>query len=191
MITSIKLPDSDILLNELLKLDIELKPHYPNSKMREMSDKMINLEAKLKTYGLNGKIRDIAALRDVNSVFLATNIFPLSGKMLDNPIRHDAIKLLDPAAKLLGKTSDDIHYAYYANIPPMSRIYPHVDIAPYYNIVNRYQIFFNLTEDQTVIQHGSNATSNSIVWFDPSITHAFINNSLIDTWRFVVFDIYK
>jgi hypothetical protein len=191
MIPSIRLPDSDILLNELLKLDTELKPHYPNSKMRELSETMINLNAKLQTSGLNGKMRDIAALRDVNSVFLATNIFPLSGKMLENPIRHDAIKLLEPAAKLLGRTSDDIHYAYYATIPPMSQIYPHVDIAPYYSKVNRYQIFFDLTEDQTVIQHGSNATSNSIVWFDPSITHAFINKSPTDAWRFVVFDIYK
>lgn len=168
MIASILLPDSDTLLFELLKLDTELKPHYPE-----------------------GRLRDIAALRDITSVFLATNIFPLSGKMLDNPIRHDAIKLLDSAAKLLKKTSDDIHYAYYANIPPLAQIYPHVDIAPYYNKVNRYQIFFDLTEDQTVIQHGSNATSNSIVWFDPSITHAFINKSATDTWRFVVFDIYK
>ena len=168
MITSVRLPDSDILLNELLKLDTELKPHYPE-----------------------GKLRDIAALRDITSVFLATNIFPLSGKMLDNPIRHDAIKLLDSAAKLLGKTSDDIHYAYYANIPPLAQIYPHVDVAPYYNKVNRYQIFFNLTEDQTVIQYGSNTTSNSIVWFDPSITHTFMNKSATDTWRFVVFDIYK
>jgi hypothetical protein len=168
MITSISLPDSDILLTELLKLDVELKPHYPE-----------------------GKLRAIAALRDITSVFLATNIFPLSGKMLDNPIRHDAINLLDSAAKLLGKTSDNIHYAYYANIPPLAQIYPHVDVAPYYNKVNRYQIFFNLTEDQTVVQHGGNATSNSIVWFDPSITHAFINKSATDTWRFVVFDIYK
>jgi hypothetical protein len=168
MITSVRLPDSDILLNELLKLDTELKPHYPE-----------------------GKLRDIAALRDITSVFLATNIFPLSGKMLDNPIRHDAIKLLDSAAKLLGKTSDDIHYAYYANILPMTQIYPHVDVAPYYNKVNRYQIFFDLTEYQIIIQHGSNATSNSIVWFDPSITHSFVNKSTTDIWRFVVFDIYK
>lgn len=168
MITSILLPDSDILFSELVKLDPELKPHYPE-----------------------GRLRDIAALRDITSVFLATNIIPLSEKMLDNPIRHDAIKLLDSPAKLLGKTPDDIHYAYYANILPMTQIYPHVDVAPYYNKVNRYQIFFDLTEDQTVIQHGSNATSNSIVWFDPSITHAFINKSATDTWRFVVFDIYK
>ena len=191
MISSILLPDSDILLSELLKLDPELKPHYPNNKMRELSDTMINLNAKLQTYGLNGKMRDIAALRDVNSVFLATDIFPLSGKMLENPIRHDAIKLLDSAAKLLGRTSDDIHYAYYATIPPMAQIYPHVDVAPYYNKVNRYQIFFDLTEDQTVIQYGGNAISNSIVWFDPSITHAFVNKSTTDIWRFVVFDIYK
>ena len=168
MITSILLPDSDILFSELVKLDPELKPHYPE-----------------------GRLRDIAALRDITSVFLATNIFPLSGKMLDNPIRHDAIKLLDLPAKLLGKTSDDIHYAYYANIPPMTQIYPHVDVAPYYNKVNRYQIFFDLNEDQTIIQHGSNASSNSIVWFDPSVTHAFVNKSTSDTWRFVVFDIYK
>lgn len=168
MITSISLPDSNLLLSELLKLDPELKPHYPE-----------------------GRLRDIAALRDITSVFLATNIFPLSGKMLENPIRHNAINLLNSPAKLLGKTSDDIHYAYYANIPPMTQIYPHVDVAPYYNKVNRYQIFFDLTEDQTIIQHGSNASSNSIVWFDPSITHAFINKSDTDTWRFVVFDIYK
>ena len=168
MIASILLPDSDTLLFELLKLDTELKPHYPE-----------------------GRLRDIAALRDITSVFLATNIFPLSGKMLDNPIRHNAIKLLDSAAKLLKKTSDDIHYAYYANIPPLAQIYPHVDVAPYYNKVNRYQIFFDLTEDQTIIQHGSNASSNSIVWFDPSVTHAFVNKSTTDTWRFVVFDIYK
>jgi hypothetical protein len=187
MITSIILPDSKILLNELLKLDTELKPHYPEGKFRKSADIM----AKLKTYGLSSKIHDMAALRDITSVFLALDIFPPSGKMLDNPIRHDAIKLLDSAAKLLGKTSDDIHYAYYANIPPMAQIYPHVDVAPYFNKVNRYQIFFDLTEDQTVIQHGGNATSNSIVWFDPSITHAFINKSSTDTWRFVVFDIYK
>jgi hypothetical protein len=168
VITSISLPDSNLLLSELLKLDPELKPHYPE-----------------------GRLRDIAALRDITSVFLATNIFPLSGKMLENPIRHNAINLLNSPAKLLGKTSDDIHYAYYANIPPMTQIYPHVDVAPYYNKVNRYQIFFDLTEDQTIIQHGSNASSNSIVWFDPSITHAFINKSDTDTWRFVVFDIYK
>lgn len=168
MISSILLPDSDILLSELLKLDPELKPHYPE-----------------------GRLRDIAALRDIASVFLAADIFPLSGKMLENPIRHSAIKLLDSPAKLLEKTSDDIHYAYYATIPPMTQIYPHVDVAPYYNNVNRYQIFFDLTEDQTIIQHGSNASSNSIVWFDPSITHAFVNKSTTDTWRFVVFDIYK
>ena len=124
MITSISLPDSNLLLSELIKLDPELKPHYPE-----------------------GRLRDIAALRDITSVFLATNIFPLSGKMLENPIRHNAINLLNSPAKLLGKTSDDIHYAYYANIPPMTQIYPHVDVAPYYNKVNRYQIFFDLTKD--------------------------------------------
>lgn len=191
MITSIKLPDSDVLLDELLKLDSELKPHYPNSKMRDMAATMMKIDAKLKPYGINVNTRDIAALRDVNSVVLAANIHPLSGKILENPIRHNAIKLLDTAAKLLGKTSDDIHYAYYANIPPMAQIYPHVDVAPYYSKVNRYQIFFDLTLDQTIIQHGSNASSNSIVWFDPSITHAFINKSTTETWRFVVFDIYK
>lgn len=168
MNTSIRLPDSDILLSGLLKLDTELKPHYPE-----------------------GRLRDIAALRDITSVFLATDIFPLTGKMLEKPIRHSAINLLEPAANLLGKTIDDVHYAYYANIPPLSQIYPHVDVAPYYKKVNRYQIFFDLTEDQEVIQQGSNTTSNSIVWFDPSVTHAFINKSATDTWRFVVFDIYK
>lgn len=169
MITSILLPDSDILLAELLKLDTELKSHYPN-----------------------GKLRDTAALRDISTVFLATNLFPFEWpKTIPNPIRHSSINLLELAAKSLGKTVDDIHYAYYAAIPPLKQIYPHVDITPYYNKVNRYQIFFELTKDQIVIQHGGSATSNSIVWFDPSITHAFVNKSTTDTWRFVVFDIYK
>jgi len=166
----IELPDSDILLNELRKLDTELKPHYPESKT---------------------SLHQTGALRNINSVFLATNIFPITEKKLENPIRHTAIQLLDSSAKCLGKTVDDIHYAYYAVIPPMSQIYPHVDISPYYDKVNRYQIFFNLTKDQIVTQHGSSATSNSIVWFDPTVTHSFINKSPTEPWRFVVFDIYK
>jgi hypothetical protein len=105
-------------------------------------------------------------------------------------IEQGKVKAL-PVQFIRGKTVDDIHYAYYATIPPLSQIFPHVDVAPYYQKVNRYQIFFNLTSDQEVIQHGSHTESNSIVWFDPSVTHAFINKSSTDPWRFVVFDIYK
>lgn len=168
MTNTIEFPGSKLLLSELLKLNKELKPHYPE-----------------------GRLREVAALRKITSVFLASNIFPLTGKPLENPIRHPAIKLLDSAAKLLDKTAEDIHYAYYANIPPMTQIYPHVDISPYYNKINRYQVFFDLTEDQVIVQDGSAASSNSIVWFNPSITHSFINNSATDSWNFVVFDIYK
>jgi hypothetical protein len=168
MIMTTPLPGNDLLLAELMKLDSELKLHYPE-----------------------GKLRQIAALREIKSIFLACNIIPLNGFPVTPPIRHPAINLLSTAVSALEKTLDDIHYAYYANIPPLSQIFPHIDFAPYYSKVNRYQIFFDLTSDQEIIQHGSHASSNSIVWFDPSITHAFINKSATEPWRFVVFDIYK
>jgi hypothetical protein len=168
MMTSIPLPNCDLLLEELKKLEPELQLHYPP-----------------------GPRRKDAALRNIKSVFLASNIFPISGQKIIPPIRHPKINLLSTAAELLGKTVDDIHYAYYAIIPPKSEIYPHVDISPYFETVDRYQIFFKLTPDQEIVQEGSHAISNSIVWFNPSMTHAFSNNSISETWHFVVFDIYK
>jgi hypothetical protein len=76
-------------------------------------------------------------------------------------------------------------------LPPDSQIYPHTDVAPYYHSVNRYQVFFNLSEDNIVIQEGNLTESNSVVWFDASKLHAFKNLSKTDSWRFIVFDIYK
>ena len=70
--TSIPLPNCDLLLEELKKLEPELQLHYPP-----------------------GPRRKDAALRNIKSVFLASNIFPINGqKKIISPIRHPKINLL-------------------------------------------------------------------------------------------------
>ena len=166
--TTYRLLNNDLLLQQMIQLEEHAQPHYP------ITSKM----------AING------GLKELYSVWLARDCNPVAGTPLPK-FRRDEISFLAEATSLLNKTVDDIHYAYYAILPPDSQIYPHVDSAPYYQSINRYQIFFNLTEDNTVIQEGNLAESNSVVWFDASKLHAFKNTSKTDSWRFIVFDIYK
>jgi len=163
-----KLTEADLLLKNMMLLEEHAKPHYPST----------------------SKMSVAGGLKELNSVWLARDCNPVAGTPLLK-FRRDEISYLAEAAKLLNKTVDDIHYAYYAILPPESQIYPHTDVAPYYHSVNRYQVFFNLTEDNIVIQEGNFTKSNSVVWFDASKLHAFKNLSKTDSWRFIVFDIYK
>lgn len=166
--TNYKLTEADLLLKRMMLLEEHAKPHYPS----------------------NSKIASTGGLKELNSVWLARDCNPIAGTPIPK-FRRDEISYLSEAAKLLNKTVDDIHYAYYAILPPNSQIYPHTDSAPYYLSINRYQVFFDLTENNIVIQEGNLTESNSIVWFDASKLHAFKNTSKTDSWRFIVFDIYK
>ena len=162
--TTYQLPKNDLLVHQMMLLEKYASPHYPAG--------------------------TVGGLKEINSVWLTRDVNPWTGKAIPK-FRRDEIKYLNEAAEILNKTVDDIHYAYYAIVPPESQIYPHVDVQPYYHTVNRYQIFFNLTEDNIIIQEGNSTTSNSLVWFDVSKLHAFKNTSKTDSWRFIVFDIYK
>jgi len=166
--TTYKLSKPELLLKNMMLLEEHAKPHYPST----------------------SKMAVTGGLKELNSVWLARDCNPVAGTPLPK-FRRDEISFLAEAASLLNKTVDDIHYAYYAILPPDSQIYPHCDTAPYYQSVNRYQVFFNLSEDNIVIQEGNLTESNSVVWFDASKLHAFKNLSKTDSWRFIVFDIYK
>lgn len=132
----------------------------------------------------------VGGLREVQTVFLAT-IGDVQRGNFAPPWRRPEVSFLNEAAELIGKSVDDIHYAYYTSLPPGKQIYPHVDIEPYYLKINRYQIFFDLTPEQEIIQENNKSESNSLVLFDTTVTHAFINHSKTEPWRFIVFDVFK
>lgn len=132
----------------------------------------------------------IGSLREVKTFFLAT-VGDVEKSIFSQPNRNPALSLLKDIVEKINKSIDDIHYAYYTIIPPGGKIYPHRDTAGYYQKINRYQVFFDLTADQIIVQEGNTAKSNSLILFDTFKTHGFYNISSTDPWRFVVFDIYK
>lgn len=162
-----KLENNDLLFNQLLAYESQAGSHY-NDDFRKQR----------------------GSLREIKTFYLAT-IGDVEKSKFNEPYRHPAINLLQDVVSKLGKTVDDIHYAYYAIIPPNKQIYPHADVEQYYRKINRYQIFFNLTEDQEIMQIGNDSESNSLVLFNTIKPHGFNNKSSTMPWYFVVFDIYK
>jgi hypothetical protein len=162
-----KLENNDILFNNLLEYESQAKSHY-NDDFRKQR----------------------GSLREIKTFYLAT-VGDVEKSKFTAPYRHSAINLLQDVVSKLNKTVDDIHYAYYAIIPPNKQIYQHADVEQYYRKINRYQIFFNLTDDQKIIQSGNVSESDSLVLFNTLKPHGFINKSSIMPWYFIVFDIYK
>lgn len=161
------LENIDVLFNKLREYESQAGSHY-NDDFRKQR----------------------GSLREIKTFYLAT-IGDVENSKFNVPYKHAAINLLQDAVSKLGKTVEDIHYAYYAIIPPNKKIYLHADVDQYYRTINRYQIFFNLTEEQEIVQSGNDSESNSLVLFDTSKPHGFNNKSLTVSWYFVVFDIYK
>jgi len=162
-----RLDYAQTLLDKLREYDDQLGPHYKDLHRSK--------------YG---------ALGEIKSLFLA-NIGDHEKLQLSKRQAHPALQLLTDVVPFINKKIDDIIVCYYAYMPPGAKIYPHTDNGSYYKCVNRYQIFFDLTDEQIIEQEGSCRISNSLILFDPSKQHAFVNRSSSNPWRFVVFDILK
>jgi len=82
--------------------------------------------------------------------------------------------------------------AYYHELQPGQQIYPHSDTDRYFTLVDRYQIFFDITSEHLVIHGGLKPvlSSNFLHAFDASVTHAYYNTSDAP-WGFYVIDCVK
>jgi len=146
-----KLENNDVLLKNLIQYETSAGSHYKDDFRKKLG-----------------------SLREIKTFYLAS-IGDVENNERTNNYRHPAINLLQDIVTKLGKTVDDIHYAYFAIIPPGKMIHVHSDVEQYYLEINRYQIFFEMTTDQIIIQKNNYSESNSLVLFDTTIPHGFYN----------------
>lgn len=154
-------------------------------------DKIVELDLLVTNHYFDNTRLNYGSLRDIKSLYLARDGDPEFNTKLPTPYFHSMFSVIKDAVETTGNILDDVNYAYYCLMPPKSKIYKHIDVGEYYNSINRYQIFFEVTDHNKVIQENNYTKSNSIVYFNQKIPHAFVNESEKDPWRFFVFDIYK
>lgn len=158
---------------------------------QNLISKISELDSLASKHYSDGTRTTYGSLREIKSLFLAYHGDPETNSKLENAYYHPLFPVIKDAVEVTGNSIEDVHYAYYCLMPPKTKIYTHIDVGSYYDTINRYQVFFELTSDNLVIQENNNAVSNSVVYFNQRLPHSFINDSQYDSWRFFVFDIYK
>lgn len=161
--------DPHLFADDLVKLQSILEPH-------EKDDK---------EYSESGPFREVRTAW-INRV----DIYPPYHALRANNFlisRH----VLNKIAQQIKNENARLARSYYCTIDPGRQIYPHVDTKfEYFNLINRYQIMFDIPPGCVIEQEQSEYLPNHVHHFDLETKHAFRNEGT-DQWAFIVFDIFN
>jgi hypothetical protein len=93
----------------------------------------------------------------------------------------------------INETGQQLGRAYVHTLLPNQQIYPHADIGPYFDDIDRYHIYTTIPNGLVITLGGKqvlpNSISNSISIFPHAQVHHYTNSQVAAT--FVVFDLYR
>lgn len=109
----------------------------------------------------------------------------------EGAFKHEAVfpHCIQFARYLAGLFETTITRAYIHRLQPFEGIDPHCDVEPYHSTIDRYQLYLNWPQYATM-EHKREGVweRDTVVWFNHSLEHSYMNYSTSD-WYFMVVDL--